>query len=112
MAKKSKNLARRKKNSNVLPVGPGERSGGERDLLSPCHSPEKLERTCRNTRQEIQVLRERQEIFQSMMEDKLKFQSRANERYHDQIFEEIKELEQKKSEETLPEEARFMDISK
>ena len=35
------------------------------------------------------------------MEDKLKLQSRANERYHDQIFEEIKELEQKKSEEAL-----------
>ena len=29
------------------------------------------------------------------MEDKLKLQSRANERYHDQIFEEIKELEQR-----------------
>ena len=29
------------------------------------------------------------------MEDKLKLQSRANERYHDQTFEEIKELEQR-----------------
>ena len=55
----------------------------------------------RDTRQEIQVLTERQEIFKSTMEDKLKLQSRANERYHDQIFEEIKELEQKKSEEAL-----------
>ena len=35
---------------------------------------------------------ERQEIFKSTMEDKLKFQSRANERYHDPIFEEIKGL--------------------
>ena len=35
------------------------------------------------------------------MEDKLKLQSRVNERYHDQIFEEIQELEQKKSEEAL-----------
>ena len=33
------------------------------------------------------------------MEDEPKVQSRANERYHDQIFEEIKELEQKKYEE-------------
>ena len=41
------------------------------------------------------------EIFKSTMEDKLKLQSRANERYRDQIFEEIKELEQKKSEEAL-----------
>ena len=35
------------------------------------------------------------------MEDKLKLHCRANERYHDQIFEEIKELEQKKTEEAL-----------
>ena len=35
------------------------------------------------------------------MKDKLKLQRRANERYHDQIFEEIKELEEKKFEETL-----------
>ena len=35
------------------------------------------------------------------MEDKLKLQSRANERYQYQFFEEIKELEQKKSEEAL-----------
>ena len=54
-----------------------------------------------DTRQEIQVLSERQEIFESTMEDKLKLQSRANERYHDQIFEEIQELDQKKSEEAL-----------
>ena len=44
---------------------------------------------------------ERQEIFKSTMEDTLKLQSRANERYHDQIFEEIKEIEQKKTEEAL-----------
>ena len=49
-----------------------------------------LERICRDTRQEIQVLSDRQEIFQSTMEDKLKLQSRASERYHDQIFEEMK----------------------
>ena len=53
-----------------------------------------LERRCRSTRQEIQVVSERQETFKSTMEDKLKLQSRANERYHDLVFEEIKELEQ------------------
>ena len=37
---------------------------------------------------------ERQETLKRMMEDKLKLQSRANERYHDLVFEEIKELEQ------------------
>ena len=51
-----------------------------------------LERRCRDTRQEIQILSERQEIFEGTMEDKLKLQSRANERYHDQIFKESKEL--------------------
>ena len=62
-----------------------------------------LERRCQDTRHEIQVLNERQEIFflRSTMEDKLKLQSRANERYHDQIFEEIKEHEQKKTQEAL-----------
>ena len=48
------------------------------------------------------------------MADKLKLQSRATERYHDQIYEEIKKLEEKKSEEALlmcAEEARFMEIS-
>ena len=44
-----------------------------------------LER-CRNTRQEVQVLSERQEIFKSTMEDKLILQSRATGRYHDEIF--------------------------
>ena len=44
---------------------------------------------------------ERQEIFKSTMEDNLKLQSRATARYHDQIFEEITEQEEKKSEEAL-----------
>ena len=61
-----------------------------------------LERRCRNTRQEVQVLSDRQEICNSTKEDKLKLQSRATERYHDQIFEEMKELEEKESEEALP----------
>ena len=45
-----------------------------------------LERRCRNTRLEVQVLSERQEILKSTMEDKLRLQSRATERYHDLIF--------------------------
>ena len=44
-----------------------------------------LERRCQDTRQEMQVFSERQVIFQSAVEDKLKLQSRTNERYHDQI---------------------------
>ena len=49
-----------------------------------------LERRCQHTRQEIQVLSEGQEIFKSAMEDKLKFQSRAHERFLGQVVEEIK----------------------
>ena len=40
----------------------------------------------------MQVLSERQQIFKNTMEDKLGLQSRANEKYHDQIFEEIQGL--------------------
>ena len=40
-------------------------------------------------------------IFKRTMEDKLELRSRGTEGYHDQIFEEIKELEEKKSEEAL-----------
>ena len=54
-----------------------------------------LERRCRDTRQEIQVLSERQEIFKSAIEDKLKLPSKATEIFHDQIVDEIKEIEQK-----------------
>ena len=49
----------------------------------------------------MQVVSERRDTFKSTMEDKLKLQSRANEWYHDLVFVEIEELEQKKSQETL-----------
>ena len=55
-----------------------------------------LEKRCRNTRQEVEVLSERQETSKNTMEDKLKLQSRATERYHDQIFEDKGEKCQKK----------------
>ena len=43
-----------------------------------------------------------QKYFKSTMEDKLRLQSTATEKYYGQIFEEMKELEEKKSEEALP----------
>ena len=55
-----------------------------------------LERWCRNTRQEIHILSERQETFKSTMEDKIELQSRANERYHDQI-KALEKISQKKA---------------
>ena len=52
-------------------------------------------------RQEVKCLSERQEIFRSMLEDKIRMQSRATEKYDDKIFEEMQELEEEKSEEAL-----------
>ena len=60
-----------------------------------------LERRCRNSRQVVQELSERQEISRGMVEDRIRMQRRATGKYYDQIFEEMKELEQKKSEEVL-----------
>ena len=51
--------------------------------------------------QEVKLLSERQEILKGMVEDKLRLQSRATEKYYEQIFEEMKELEEKKSKEAL-----------
>ena len=50
---------------------------------------------------EVQVLSDRQQMFKSTMKDKLRLQSRATEKYHDQIFEEIQELEEKILEEAM-----------
>ena len=47
----------------------------------------------------MKVLSKRQEIMRGMAEDKIWLQCRATEKYHDQIFEEMKELEEGKSEE-------------
>ena len=60
-----------------------------------------LERRCQDTSQEIQMLNKRQEIFLNAIEGKLKVQSRANERLHDHIIEEIKQMEHTKMEEAL-----------
>ena len=60
-----------------------------------------LERRCRDTMQEVNVLNERQEILKNTVGDKIRLQSRATEKYYDQMFDEIKELEEKKSQEAL-----------
>ena len=49
----------------------------------------------------MNYLSERQEIFRGMVEDKIRMQSRPTGTYYDQIFEKMKELEGKKSEEAL-----------
>ena len=54
-----------------------------------------LERRCRDTIQEVQLLSERQEISNNAIEGKLRVQSRASGRLQDRIIEEIKEMEHK-----------------
>ena len=46
-------------------------------------------------------LSEREEIFRGMVEHKIRMQSRATENNYGQIFEEMKELEEKQLEEAL-----------
>ena len=60
-----------------------------------------LERRCQGITQEVKLLSERQEVLKGMVEDKIRLQSRATEKYFEQIFEEMKELEEKKSTEAL-----------
>ena len=50
---------------------------------------------------DVKLLSERQEVLKGMVEDKIRLQSRATEKYYEQIFEEMKELEEKKSKEAL-----------
>ena len=68
---------------------------------------------CQNKRQEVNLLSERQEIFRGMVEDKIRMQSRATEKYFEQIFEEMKKLEEKNPEEALllVQEIRFVEMS-
>ena len=60
-----------------------------------------LERRCQDISEEKQMLSKRQEIFKNAIEDRLRVQSRASERLQDQIIEEIKEMEHKRTEEAL-----------
>ena len=64
-------------------------------------SPAELERRCQGMMQEVKMLSERQEDLKGMVEDKIRLQSRATAKCYEQIFEEMKELEEKKSKEAL-----------
>ena len=52
--------------------------------------------------QEVKLSSERQEVLKDMVEDKIRLQSGATKKYYEQIFEEMKELEEKHSKEALP----------
>ena len=51
--------------------------------------------------QEVKLLSERQEVLTSLVENKIRLQSKATENYYETIFEELRELEEKKSKEAL-----------
>ena len=48
-----------------------------------------------------EAVKRRQEVLAGLVEDKIRLQSRATEKYYETIFEEMKELEEKKSKEAL-----------
>ena len=60
-----------------------------------------VERRCQGMTQEVKLLSERQEVLKGMVEDKIRLQSRATPKYCEQIFEEMKESEEKKSKEVM-----------
>ena len=60
-----------------------------------------LERRCQDISREIQMLNKRQEIFRNAIDGRLRVQDRASERMQDHMFEEIKELVHRKTEEAL-----------
>ena len=74
-----------------------------------------LERRCQDLMQEVKLLSERQEVLAGHVEDKSRLQSKATEKYYETIFEEMRELEEKKSKEALvlcTEKAHFVTMSK
>ena len=51
--------------------------------------------------QEVKLLSERQEVLKGMVEDNIRLQSKATDKYDEQIFQEMKELDERKSKEAL-----------
>ena len=60
-----------------------------------------LERHCQDIMQEVKRLCERQGVLTGLVEDKIRLQSKATEKYYETIFEELRELKEKKSKEAL-----------
>ena len=60
-----------------------------------------LERRCQDLMQEVKLFSERQEVLNVMVEDKTRLQCEATGKYYEKVFEELGELEVKKSEEAL-----------
>ena len=60
-----------------------------------------LERRCQELMQEVELLSGRQEVLAGLQEDKSRLQSKATEKYYETIFEEMMELEEKKSKDAM-----------
>ena len=56
-----------------------------------------LESRCQDVTQEVKLLCERQEVLAGLVEDQSRLQSKATEKYDETIFEEMRELEEKRS---------------
>ena len=69
--------------------------GGAPERLS------RLERRCQGLNREMQVLNKRQEKIPDAIDGRLRVQDRASERLQDQPIEEMKELENTKTERSL-----------
>ena len=52
-----------------------------------------LERHCHDLMQEVELLSERQEVLNGMVEVKIRLQSEATEKYDETIFQDLRELE-------------------
>ena len=51
-----------------------------------------LQRRCKELMREVRLLSERQEVLAGLVEDKIRIQTKATEKYYETIFEELKEL--------------------
>ena len=74
-----------------------------------------LERRSQDLMQEVKLLSERQEVLAGLVEDKIRLQSKATEKYYETIIEELRELGRGEVEGSLvarTEKAHFDTISK
>ena len=73
-----------------------------------------LERLCQELMQEVELVSGRQEVLAGLMEDKIRIQNKTTEKYYETIFEELSELEEKRSKEVLAlyREIHFGNVSK
>ena len=97
-----KQIAQQAMNENAQNIFENYRQGEEEVCITSCarwnaqlKGLAELEKRCHNEMQEVKLLSERQEVLKGMVEDKVKLQSAATEKYYEQIFEQegCKDLE-------------------